>query len=437
LLGCVVSSRVDLLNYRKDGSEFWVEIDMVAVADETGWYTNWIGIQRETTKRREREGQSRLASQMESLGVLSGGIAHDFNNALMSILSCNSVAGRYLEQSNTCVSIDDARRAIADVGHAVEQAQGLTRQLMSLSKGGSNLFGAVEVASLVGEMASLALRGTDIEPVLDLDGPAWVRGDHGQIGQAVLNLLINARQAAPRAGAIFVRTRIVEGIHGDGDLSAPSTFVEILVRDEGCGIRDEDRARIFEPYFTTKADGVGLGLAIVYSVIRKHQGTISLESKFGIYTEVLIRLPAIDSPSAEDPKLSLRVPRPGGRILILDDEPRIRWSLSVLLRQLGYDSDAVPDVATAVELFRASADSALPYTAALLDLTMPGEVSGIDVAHQIRAIDTSVSIYIMSGYADEIADIGKGLTPIVGFLQKPFTLDELAATMAVNTRQSR
>ena len=422
-------ARAELLNYRKDGSEFWVEIDLAPVADPSGWYTNWIGIQRETTQRRLREEQNLIASKMEWLGVLGGGIAHDFNNILTSILACSSVADRMIAKLGTAPPVLEARSVVADIERAVNHARSLTKQLLGLAKGGSSVLGAVDVSRLVEEMIALALRGSDITPVVDTD-TAWVEGDTGQIGQAILNLLINGRQAMPRGGTLSAHVRTCEASEGSVAIPAPR-YVEVRIRDEGLGVRDVDKARIFEPYFTTKGEGAGLGLAVVYSVVSKHRGTVTVESELGHYTEFCIRLPAIDPPKLDDvPKVDTASGSKFEKLLLLDDEPRIVWSLSLLLRDLGYEVEAFVDGHAAVDAFRASRHGPSPFTMALLDLTIPGSISGYEVAARLRELDGSVLIYMMSGYSDAIADLRQDSSLVAGFLEKPFNIDTLARVLS-------
>lgn len=424
-------ARAELLNYRKDGSEFWVEIDIAPVADQSGWFTHWIGIQRETTERRKREEETLVASQVKSLSVLAGGIAHDFNNALTSIVACSAIAERMLERL-AMPEVAEAMAAIKDIDRAVTHAKSLTRQLLGLAKGGTTKPGPVDLRRLVEEIAPLALRGSNVKLDLKVEGESWIHADGGQIGQAIMNLLINARQAMPKGGTVWVSLTPPKHQPQSGDV------VELRIRDEGTGIPKEHRARIFDPYFTTKPEGAGLGLAVVFSVVRKYGGAVSVESESGQvehFTEFTIRFPTIARPP-EPPGLLRSLSTAAGRVLLMDDEPGIRRSLTRLLGELGYQVESTADGPAALAAFQASREPGqAPFTALLLDLTIPSGPGGFEVARMVQALDPTVRIFVMSGYSEWLTP-GNDVT-IAGFLEKPFTVQTLMALLGGEHPQKR
>ncbi len=422
-------ARAELLNYRKDGSEFWVEIDLAPVADEAGWYTHWIAIQRETTERRRREEQNLVASKMESLSVLASGIAHDFNNALASILACSSLAERLLSRVPSAAP-EDARRAIANIGVAVEHARSLTKQLMAFSKGGSSKHTLVQLGRIVREMTTLVMHGSNVLAEVNVDDDVWVEGDAGQLGQAVVNLVLNARAAMPHGGTLQVHVTTTE-VTADQELPlAPGRYAKLVVRDSGEGIPAPILARIFEPYFTTKTDGAGLGLAVVYSVVRKHHGHVSVVSEAGSFTEFTVLLAATTEHGDAAKAGRAEVATGSGNVLVMDDEVGIRWSLSLLLRDLGYASEMTADAGSAVAAFKRARSIGAPFTTVLLDMTLPGSKGGLEVAEELRALDKKVPIFLMSGYSDGIAKVVLATGTVQGFLEKPFNLDALSHALA-------
>lgn len=423
--------RVELVNYRKDRSEFQVEIDIRPVTDEFGWYTHWIAIQREITERRRAESSRQRASRMEAVGQLAGGLAHDFNNVLTSSVANLAYVREVLGTLQPEAALAEARAVLDEVKETLMGASGLARQLLSFSKGGEPLRRVVQLGSLLQRWAEFTLRGTSlslethIAPDLGL-----VEADEGQLHQVFSNLLLNARDASPQGARLSVRADNVTLEPRPGQLGGPC--VRVCVQDWGSGIAPEHLERIFDPYFTTKPTGHGLGLAVCYSIIRKHGGVIEVESRQGEGTTFSVYLPVV----AQEPTQRAE-PRPeqpslpqGLRVLVMDDEAGIRNAVTRLLRRQGVHVDACAEGRTAVQLFQHQQQAGNPYHVVLLDLTVQGGMGGQQTLAALRELDPQVRAVMFTGYSDMAADEqAHGSGGFKAVLAKPFEPQELLRTL--------
>ncbi|HJV36721.1 PAS domain S-box protein, partial [Geomonas sp.] len=288
--------------------------------------------------------------KMESLGVLAGGIAHDFNNILTGIIGYLSLAQMFLEEGHA------AHPMLVSAENASQRASELAYQLLTFAKGGAPNKKVVSVSHLVEEAVSLSLRGTSVQKKM-----VWgctlreVEADAGQLNQAFNNIVINAVHAMPEGGTLTVRGDNVQLEMGNPFSLEPGPYVRILFEDEGCGIPEEVLKKIFDPYFTTKARGNGLGLASTLSIISKHGGHIQVHSQVGVGTTFSIYLPAAlaSTGDGESGAAACRLPRQaGGTVLVMDDEQMIRDLCSKMLRALGYQVATCGDGVEAIEKYR-------------------------------------------------------------------------------------
>ncbi len=381
-------------------------------------------------KRAMRAAEERLreTAKLESLGVLAGGIAHDFNNLLVGILGNASLAQEMLPAGSS------ARELLADVVNASDKAATLTRQMLAYSGRGNFIVEPVDLSAAVREM--LPLVSHSISPSVSIHlrlDPAMpvLEGDRGQIQQVVMNLLINAAEAcAGLGGTVDVSTSVVWGdaqslppLFGLPPVGAGS-FVQLEVRDSGCGMTDEVKAKVFDPFFTTKFAGRGLGLSAVLGIIRAHRGALQLESVPGRGTTFRVQFPAAagKQPEAGESEPA-RVKLTGsGTILVIDDEEVVRKTTLLALQWLGYRVLTAENGQAGVSLFEnASGEISL----IILDLTMPVMDGDVALGH-LKRIDPSVKVLLSSGFSMAEAAKrfeGRGLA---GFLQKPYTANRLA-----------
>ena len=347
---------------------------------------------------RERLGQELVrASRLESVGILAGGIAHDYNNILTAIMGNLSMAMLDAEaESEMSNCLKEAQRATLS-------ARDLTQQLLTFAKGGEPVRAAVDLAAIVRDVSDFALHGSIVKSAFDLPGDLWpVDADKGQIGRVVQNLVINAFQAMPSGGVVRISARNEE-VSGMGRPSAaPGDYVHISIADSGTGIKQEYLSRIFDPYFTTKQSGSGLGLAAVYSIIKKHRGVIDVESECGKGTTFHFWLPALRGgrPAAESDQ-SWKLAALKGRVLFMDDEASIRSMASGLMRRIGLDIVTVGDGREAVEQFKRAKEEGRPFSLVVMDLTVPGGMGGREAIGLLRAIDPKVKAVVSSGYSSD------------------------------------
>jgi PAS domain S-box-containing protein len=347
---------------------------------------------------RERLGQELVrASRLESVGILAGGIAHDYNNILTAIMGNLSMAMLDADaESEMSNCLKEAQRATLS-------ARDLTQQLLTFAKGGEPVRAAVDLAAIVRDVSDFALHGSIVKSAFDLPGDLWpIDADKGQIGRVVQNLVINAVQAMPGGGVVRICARNEE-VTGMGRPSAtPGDYVHISIADSGTGIKQEYLSRIFDPYFTTKQSGSGLGLAAVYSIVKKHRGVIEVESECGKGTTFHFWLPALPGgrPAPESDQ-SGRLKRLNGRVLFMDDEASIRSMAAGLMRRIGLDIVTVADGCEAVEQFKAAKEEGRPFSLVIMDLTVPGGMGGREAIGLLRAIDPKVKAVVSSGYSSD------------------------------------
>jgi CheY-like chemotaxis protein len=252
------------------------------------------------------------------------------------------------------------------------------------------------------------------------------------MSQVFNNLLINARQAMPHGGSVTVTASNIEVHGGDPVPVAPGRYVRITVADEGSGIAPEHVSRIFDPYFTTKELGSGLGLASLHSIIKRHGGAVTVSSLPGAGTTFTLFLPAATEPATHEHDVQKEVspPQGAGKILVMDDEEIIRELAVALLEDLGYSAEVCPDGSQAVALHAASRDGGTPYAAIILDLTVPGGMGGREAAVRIRAVDPDVPLIVSSGYSSD-TQISECLAlGFNGAVRKPYTLQEITAELS-------
>ena len=377
----------------------------------------------EIAQREEIEEELLRARKLESLGVLAGGIAHDFNNFLMIIRG-------NIELAKARLDVGDPVQGILDqIADAYQRSALLSSQLLTFAKGGAPIRRVVSVADLVTDAVHLARAGASTSFAVHIgEDLGFANVDPGQIGQALHNILLNARQAMPEGGIIEVQAERVENAKfSDGSDAAPS--VRISIRDYGYGIPADVLPRIFDPYFTTKSTGSGLGLATTYAIVTKHGGHISVESEPGEGTVFTIDLPAsLVGPSTTAPFVD-NVQTGTERVLVMDDDDDVRYLVGVVLINLGYEVETARDGAEAIAIYERAELDGKSFHVVLLDLTVRGGMGGIETAAKLKEIDPSSKLIVSSGYSD--AAVMSDFTNY-GFdavITKPATAAEISAAL--------
>jgi PAS domain S-box-containing protein len=393
------------------------------ILDEHGAFSGIVHSAKDVTEKRRMEEELLKSQKIESVGILAGGIAHDFNNILTAIMGNVSLSKMLVEETDKVFHrLDEAERACL-------RAKDLTYQLLTFSKGGAPIKKVVSLNELIRDSATFALMGSNVLCEFETAEDLWdAEVDEGQISQVVNNLMINACQAMPGGGMV----RITTANTSIGEFSEvpvkPGPYVRLTVEDGGVGIAPEDIGKIFDPYFTTKEQGNGLGLTTAYSIVKRHGGHITLRSDLGVGTTFYIHLPAVGKEVATR-KMQEDSIHGKGKVLVMDDEEIIRDVAGQMLSFLGYEAEFAKDGTEAVELYESTRKSGTPFDAVIMDLTIPGGMGGRDAIKELMNIDPQVKAIASSGYFTDpiMSDFREfGFKNVIA---KPYKLKELGEVL--------
>ena len=385
-----------------------------------------LSIIEDVTEKRRQQEQELKTQRLEALGVLAGGIAHDFNNILTGILGNLSLA-----RTSSDLTPQTASRLEA-CEQACTRASHLSHQLLTFAKGGAPQKRILALIPFLEETVPFALHGSNVKPVMTIPEKMYsIEADPGQLAQVFSNLLINAAQAMPRGGEIKLNALNLDLPESNIFFLPPGRYVQIRVEDHGCGIPRELLEKIFDPYFTTKAQGTGLGLTTVYSIVRRHGGGVWVDSTDGVGSVFTILLPAVDAVSAQSPaatKLSLPSDRKL-RILLMDDDQMIRDLGMQILDHLGFSASVVADGREAIILAEKAVSEGDPFDAAILDLTVPGGMGGFEAASILQQGSPNTMLVVSSGYSNDPVLANHLEHGFAGVIHKPYKLQEFAFEM--------
>ena len=410
---------------KKDGSEIAIEDSAAPIRDRKSSVVGIVLVFRDATEKRKREEEQVKVEKLQSLGVLAGGLAHDFNNLLTAVIGNISLAKMYIDGRSK------AYERLVEAESASRRATELTYQLLTFSKGGAPVKSTTSIVNILREAASFSLHGTSVAAQFNIaENIRPVNVDGGQMSQVFSNLIINATHAMPNGGMIVFTVENV--VLQDRTIATlPSgVYIKISIRDEGTGIPEEHITKIFDPYFTTKQQGSGLGLASVYSIIKKHDGHITVESKLGQGATFYIYLPASRTESMALPTVPASPVIAGqGKILIMDDEQLVREVSGEMLRELGYDVAFAKHGAQAVAMYQQALEAKTPFHAVIMDLTVQGGMGGREAIVHLLSLDPDVKVIVASGYSNDpvMADYKKfGFKAVI---IKPYTIDVFSKTL--------
>ncbi len=425
--GTTVSMGSHVILIARDGTERYVTASGAPIRDREDGIVGVALVFRDITEKRKMEEDLLRAQKLDSLGVLAGGIAHDFNNILSALMGNISMAKIHSKPGETIYCrLDQAEDACS-------RAKDLTQQLLTFSRGGAPVKKAAHISEIIKGCTCFVLRGSNVRCEFSLpEDLAAVNVDVGQMSQVVNNLIINADQAMPEGGSINVSAKNITVPHGTELPLTAGNYVKISIKDQGIGIPEKCLDKIFDPYFTTKTAGNGLGLASCYSIINRHNGYLTVESTVGIGTTFHIYLPASTSPlEVEEKDISDdRRISGAGRILIMDDEQTVRDVVGMMLEYMGYEAYYAKDGKEAIEFYKDARTLGSPFDAVIMDLTIPGGMGGKEAIAKLIEIDPDVKAIVSSGYSSDDAMSNYRELGFCGVIAKPYQVEQLGGILS-------
>jgi PAS domain S-box-containing protein len=384
-----------------------------------------LGVVTDITQQRRAEEELAKVARLDSIGLLAGGIAHDFNNILTAVLGCLGLAQATARPNP---GLEDVLR---DAERATLRARDLTRQLLTFSKGGAPVKETASVAELVRESATFAARGTRVRLTFTLPEDLWSADlDVGQMSQVIGNLVLNSIQAMPEGGVIDIACANVRLGPGEVVPLEEGRYVAISVRDQGGGITPEHLGRIFDPYFTTKTGGSGLGLTTAYSIVTRHGGALQAVSAVGEGSTFRVYVPASDGKPEAREEGTVELTGAQGRVLVMDDNDMVREVAVALLETLGYQAEGARDGRAAINRYVAEKKSSAPFDLVIMDLTVRDGMGGVEAVSELKRIDPDVRAIVSSGYSNDPALSSPESYGFCGRLAKPFKIEEIASAVA-------
>ena len=405
----------------RDGTEHFIEETASIMSDHENRAIGFVIVFRDITERQKLENEMARTQKLESLGLLAGGIAHDFNNILTALFG-NIILARMHTQEDS-----PGYENLTEAENAMVRAKELTQQLLTFSKGGAPVKETADITGIIIDSTKFMLRGSPSRCEFTITPSLWtVDVDVGQISQVINNIVINADHAMAGGGTIHVSAENSTIKKGTRLPLAPGRYVKITIADKGQGIPKENLTRIFDPYFTTKAKGSGLGLSTAISIIRKHNGHIEIESEPGRGTSVHIYLPASDKSLNGSATGNDQPVHGSGRILVMDDEEAIRDMAAALLSHFGYRSGVARDGEEAIALYKEAAARKDPFSLVIMDLTIPGGLGGKETIARLHEFDPFVKAVVSSGYSTDPIVANFRQYGFAGILTKPYTAKEMS-----------
>ncbi|MBN1128672.1 MAG: PAS domain S-box protein [Chitinispirillaceae bacterium] len=421
-------SIVELANHTcliaKDGREIVIADSAAPIKDLEGATIGVVLVFRDMTEKQKMHDAMQMASKLESLGVLAGGIAHDFNNLLGGIYGYIDIANEETREQNVSGFLAKALGTI-------DRARGLTRQLLTFAKGGAPIRRIDKLFPFMQETAVFALSGSSVSCRFDLPKNLWnCNYDRNQIGQVIDNIIINAQQAMPEGGIIEISATNVSFGEKEHPTLSSGHYVKVSIKDHGVGIKKELLSRIFDPFYTTKLQGHGLGLATCYSIVNQHGGCIEVASQPGEGSVFDVYLPASDdSLPAATGEASAEKHRGTGTFVVMDDEKVICETIGAMLASLGYSVVSKQNGKEAVEFFAREIKAERKIAGMIFDLTIPGGMGGKEAIGEIRKWCSKTPVFVASGYAEDPVMSHPTEYGFTASLSKPFKKTELVTML--------
>lgn len=422
--GLDIGETTTCLLVNRAGKSLQVSYLVTTLESSDGGILGAVMIFRDDTLKKQLEEEQGKSESLEVLSLLIGGVAHDLNNLFTSIQG--NLALAELQEVPPDVS-----RRLAPIEQAVHRASNLSQQLLALSRGNAPTLQPGSLPRLIQEICSLSLAGSGVEVESGIPDDLWsCLMEEGRISRVVNNLVINARQAMNDRGKLYIRLRNETLSRNSGMPLAPGDYICLEVEDTGPGIRREYLSQVFDPYFTTKAAGTGLGLANCKALVRQHRGHIELESKLGAGALFRIFLPA----AARKPVAPLvaeeeKVYHGKGRVLLMDDEKLVQQIAGDILIHLGYEPEFAQNGEEALEMVQDRKSEGMPYAVIILDLTVPGKMGGLDTKKYLENLAPEIPVIVSSGYSNDSIVNRCQEYGFASSALKPYTIKEMSLAL--------
>lgn len=405
------------------GEQRWFETFKTPVWTSQGEIIGTTGYAYDITERKLGEETQRNAQKLESLGLLAGGIAHDFNNLLGGIFG-------YIDLAIGTSADAETTRFLSKAMDTIDRARGLTRQLLTFAKGGEPVKKKDALFPFIQEAAQFALSGSKISCSFTIpDGLQICEFDRSQIGQVIDNIVINAQQAMPDGGTIEISAENLSLSATDPLSLPPGDYIRISIADHGIGMTAEILPRIFDPFYTTKPKGHGLGLSTCYSIMKRHKGAVTVESQPGKGSIFHLYLPALQGLAHTDAAVPISKHVGIGKVLVMDDEAVMRETIGLMLESRGYAVISTTNGDEALEVLAAEAAAARRPVGMIFDLTVPGGKGGREIIAEVKNRYPEIPVFVASGYADDPVMAQPQKFGFAASICKPFSRDELSSLL--------
>ena len=410
-----------LVTKQREGCRY-VSASSSPIRDRDGIIIGVVLVFRDITELKKLEEELLKVQKLESIGVLAGGVAHDFNNLLTSIMGNISLS------SLPDISDDKVKQRLLEALRACHKARDLSSQLLTFSKGKSlDSKAATNLEKIIRDTVSFTMSGSNVDFQFAVNDKLWaVEVDEAQISQVISNMIINAAQAMTNDGKITITIENVDAKNEKGIPLTEGQYVKTTIADQGIGIPREYISRIFDPYFTTKQAGSGLGLATSYSIVKNHGGYIAVDSELHVGTSFYIYLPARGSAVTMESRINAVIKRGSGRVLIMDDKLEVREAAGEMLSHIGYEVEFARDGSELLRTYKSAKQEGRPFDTVIMDLTVPGGMGGKEAIEKLLIFDPDVKAIVSSGYSSDPILEKYEKYGFKGVLPKPYEMEKLS-----------
>ena len=410
---------------KKDGTEIIIADSAAPIRDRQSKTIGIVLVFRDITAQYRMEQEMQKLEKVETLGLLAGGLAHDFNNLLTSVMGNVSLVKMQVGTEHKSFA------RLTEVERATRRAADLTQQLLTFAKGGAPIKKIASISEIAKESCNFALSGSNVRCLYNVPNSLWsAEVDRGQMNQVFNNLIINAVQAMPHGGSIRISFENATVKESEVPSLKAGDYIKVKIKDEGVGIPKEVISKIFEPYFTTKQNGNGLGLPTVLSIVKRHEGQVLVDSIEGKGTTFALYVPACNDTFCSEQEETMGIQAGHGRILVMDDEPLVRDVSTAILTELGYEVSEAIDGKEAIEIYSMAEKDGKPFSAVIMDLTIPGGMGGKEAVRKLLEIAPNAKVIVSSGYSTDpiMADYKK--YGFCGVVVKPYNTNEVSEVIA-------